>query len=216
MTQPQDDAATRWLTAALAEYQSLRAESLQAQQAQLTILQFGITGVAVLVGLSLQLENEGLAILLLLLMVPLVSIFIVSVWFTEIFRSLRAGDFLAEREKKINNEIGNKVPALYWETWLRQPEPNRRMFNRTRMSFGVLCTLNVAGFVLAGYLARTGDFTLAPAIVIALGLVSLALLTGSVVVYRRYEQRFYEQSPARKAAALTPSSTSEEVASEGM
>ena len=107
MTQPQDDAATRWLTAALAEYQSLRTESLQAQHAPQTILQFGITGVAVLVGLSLQLKNQVLAILLLLYMVPLVSIFIVSVWFTEIFRSLRAGDFLAYREKKINKEIGS-------------------------------------------------------------------------------------------------------------
>jgi hypothetical protein len=216
MIQPQNDAATRWLSAALAEYQSLRTESLQAQHAQQTILQFGITGVAVLVGLSLQLENEGLAILLLLLMVPLVSIFIVSVWFTEIFRSLRAGNFLAEREEKINKEIGNTVPALEWETWLRVPAPERRMFNRTRMSFGVLCTLNVAGFILAGYLARTGDFTLPLAMVIALGLVSLALLTVSIVVYRRYERRFYEQSPLGKAAARTTSSTSEEVAGDGM
>jgi positive regulator of sigma E activity len=198
------------------EYQSLRTESLQAQHAQQTILQFGITGVAVLVGLSLQLKNQVLAILLLLYMVPLVSIFIVSVWFTEIFRSLRAGDFLAYREKRINEEIGSEVPALEWETWLRQPEPERRMFNRTRMSFGVLCTLNVAGFVLAGYVAGTAEFHISPATVIILGVASLTLLAVSIVVYRRYERRFYKQPSRRKAAAQTPSSTAEEIADDRM
>jgi hypothetical protein len=198
MSQPQDEALTRWLTAALAEYQSLRTESLQAQQAQQTILQFGITGVAVLLGLSLQLENKVLAILLLLFLVPLLSIFIVTVWFTELFRSLRAGDYIAGLEAKINSIAGQQPPALDWETWLRR-NPQLRMFSRDHMSFAVLCTLNIAGFVLAGYLANGANLDVdRPTLVVAaLGFVSLILLATIIGLYLRYAKRIHKRDAAQ-------------------
>jgi positive regulator of sigma E activity len=190
-----DAAAARWLTAALAEYQSLRAESLQAQQAQQTVLQFGITGVAVLIGLALNLEAKLLSILLLLYLVPLLSIFIISVWSTEIFRSIRAGEFISHLERKINDQTGGDAPALEWESWLRA-HPTVRRFARDRMSFAVLFTLNVAGLVLAGYLAREAHFRLeqAAAFVVALAGAHLVLLVALAFTYVRSDRRVRDRS----------------------
>jgi hypothetical protein len=201
----EDNDATRWLTTALAEYNSLRAESLQAQQAQQHILQFGITGIAVLTGLGLQNNDELLSILVLLFLVPLLSIFIVSVWFVEIFRSLRAGMFIACIEERINAVLGGDFPALHWETWLRDHR-EARMFVRDRMSFSILYVFNVAGVVLAAYIALGADFHLPhPAPVIAgFGVMSGALLLASIVTYRRYEQRVYHRRIELDLALKSP------------
>jgi hypothetical protein len=190
----EDNDVTRWLTTALAEYNSLRAESLQAQQAQQNILQFGIAGIAVLIGLGLQNNDEFLSILVLLFLVPLLSIFIVSVWFVEIFRSLRAGMFIAYLEKNINSVLGGNVRALQWESWLNDHR-EARMFVRDRMSFSILCIFNVAGIILAAYLAHRANFTLAhPFPVIAgFGALSLILLLASVITYLRYERQVYDR-----------------------
>jgi hypothetical protein len=197
-----DETLTRWLTAALAEYQSLRQESLQAQKEQQTILQYGITGVGILIGLALQLDAEILAILLLLYLVPLLGIFIISVWFTEIFRSLRAGTFISGLEAKINSVVGRSgAPALEWESWLRA-RPKQRMFVRDRMSFLVLCSLNLTGTVLAGYLATRAEFRLDhPAPVIAvLGGLHVALLVGSVIYYFTKERDVHNRAENPDAA----------------
>jgi hypothetical protein len=185
----ENDDLTRWLTAVLAEYQTLRAESLQAQRAQQTVLQYGLTGVALLIGLTLQLESELLAILVLLYMVPLLSIVIVTVWFTEIFRSLRAGDFIAGLEEKVNRVMGSDEPALEWESWLRAKKETR-MFVRDHMSFVSLSTLNIAGLALAGYLAYTADYYRDhPVWVVVFGAVHLALVASGVLLYGRFNRR---------------------------
>ncbi|BAL90127.1 hypothetical protein AMIS_49070 [Actinoplanes missouriensis 431] len=197
----EDQDVSRWTTVALAEYQSLRAESLQAQQAQQTIMQFGITGIAVLIGLSLQVEERLIAILALLFVVPLLSIFIVSVWFVEIFRSIRAGAFLSCLEVKINRVLGGDVPALEWESWLRR-HPEVRMFVRDRMSFGVLYVLNIAGLVVSAFLARGAGFHMsnAPLVVSLFAVSSVGLLLLGFWVYRHYEKRVYLQSIDLNAA----------------
>jgi hypothetical protein len=190
----EDSDVAMWLSSALSEYSSLRTESLQAMQAQQTILQFGITGVAVLTGLGLQSDDKLLAILVLLFLVPLLSIFFVSIWFVEIFRSIRAGMYIACLEKKINAVIGGTVRALEWESWLRD-HPEARMFTRDRMSFGILYIFNLAGVVLAAYLAHSADFHLIhPLPIIAgFGLACAFLLVIGALLYRRYEKRVHSR-----------------------
>jgi hypothetical protein len=185
----EDNDVSRWLMSALAEYDTLRAESLQAMQAQQNILQFGIAGIAVLTGLGLQNNDDLISILILLFLVPLLSILILNVWFVEIFRSIRAGLFLACLEEKINGVIDGNVHAMQWETWLRD-NPKGRRFVRDRMSFATLYIFNLASVVLAGYIAYHADFTLVhPAPVIAVfGLVSGALLLAALVFYRKNER----------------------------
>jgi positive regulator of sigma E activity len=200
----EDNDLTRWLTAVLAEYQSLRTESLQAQRAQQTILQYGMTGVAILIGLALQLEAELLAILLLLYMVPLLTIVIIIVWFTEIFRSIRAGNFIAALEEKVNRVLGGNALALEWESWLRTRQ-GARMFIRDHMSFASLYTLNLAGLVLACYLAASAGFDLDhPAWVVSgFAVVHVGLLVFGGVLYRRYHRRVHTPLREREAAAQT-------------
>lgn len=190
----EDNDVTRWLTTALNEYHSLRAESLQAMQAQQSILQFGVTGVAVLTGLGLQNNDKLLAILVLLVFVPLLSIFITSVWFVEIFRSIRAGMYIACLEKKINAVIGGSIRALEWESWL-QDHPEARMFTRDRMSFGIIYIFNVGGIILAAHLAKSAKFRLTHPlpVIVGFGLVSGFLLIAGVLLYRRYERKVHSR-----------------------
>jgi hypothetical protein len=76
----EDNDVTRWLTAALSEYSSLRAESLNALQVQNTIMQFGIAGIAVLIGVALQNSDPVLSVLILFFLIPLLAILLVNVW----------------------------------------------------------------------------------------------------------------------------------------
>jgi hypothetical protein len=163
-------------------------------QAQQTILQFGITGVAVLTGLGLQNDDKLLAILVLLFLVPLLSIFFVSIWFVEIFRSIRAGMYIACLEKKINAVIGGNIRALEWESWL-QEHPEARMFTRDRMSFGILYIFNLAGVTLAAYLARSAGFKLDHPfpIIAGFGITCGFLLAAGALLYRRYERKVHKR-----------------------
>jgi hypothetical protein len=116
----EDNDVTRWLTAALSEYSSLREESLRALQVQNTIMQFGIAGIAVLIGVALQNSDPILSILILLFLVPLLAIFLVNIWAGELTRVVRASNYISGLEEKINAVIGGEVPALGWEGWLRR------------------------------------------------------------------------------------------------
>ena len=68
------DPPPQWVTAALEEYKSLRVEIIDAIQAQRQIMQIGLTGLSVLIGLGLQGINPLLAVFILALLVPTVTI----------------------------------------------------------------------------------------------------------------------------------------------
>lgn len=68
----------QWLAATLEEYKSLRVEIIDAIQAGRQIMQVGITGLSVLVGLGLQRISPFLAVLLLMVLVPVLAVFITA------------------------------------------------------------------------------------------------------------------------------------------
>ena len=112
------------MAATLEEYKSLRAEIVDAIQAQRQIMQLGVTGLSVLIGLGLQSIDQLLAILLLVLLVPILGNFITAGALGELFRAARASSFLAYREEIINRVIPGPAPgyvrAQEWEQWLRR------------------------------------------------------------------------------------------------
>ena len=112
--------ASPWLIVALEEYKALRTEIVDSIHAQRTIMQLGVTGVSVLIGLGLQQAPSLLASIILAMLVPSVTFFITTAAWGELFRAARASRFLAEREDIINEAVkGVGSPAMAWKRWLR-------------------------------------------------------------------------------------------------
>lgn len=128
------DQSMLWLTAALHEYDTLRTEIIDRMQAQRTIMQVGAISTAVLIGLALQRIDALLAYLILGALVPILVLFIVLGSLGEFGGAVRVGNFLARRERVINDSIGSEVPALEWESWLRSA-PKRLSLIRDRAEF---------------------------------------------------------------------------------
>ncbi len=105
----------------LEEYKTLRQESLTAMNNRNRVLSFGLAAIgAILTGSILAYKENGrpiITILILIIIIPVVSNFILLMWLGEYERMQRAGKFLAKLEEKIN-EIA-KDTLLTWETQLR-------------------------------------------------------------------------------------------------
>ena len=107
--------------ALLAEYESLRQESMNTVNNRIQVLVFGAAAIAALVGGALTIdkpeEHKLLVWALFSLAVPIVYVFILLVWVSEATRSHRVGSFLAgDVEAKINAKLGRLV--LCWEAAL--------------------------------------------------------------------------------------------------
>lgn len=119
-----------WLSAALEEYKALRGEMIQSVNGQQTVLRFGLTGLAVLIGVGLRTADLLLSMALLLLLAPLVTFFIVAAWKRERLKVARGGAYLQGLEAKINRVMGWSTPSLEWEQWLRGIRRMRRQPDR--------------------------------------------------------------------------------------
>ena len=117
--------ATIWFQAGLQEYETLRAESLEALRRQATTLQVGLALIGVLVAAGLNVYGEVadyVTFVLFGLLVPAVSLTVLMMWLGEVERMGRAGYFLTGIEKKLN--FDTNPLSMQWENWLR--EMNRR------------------------------------------------------------------------------------------
>jgi hypothetical protein len=179
---PSTDPPPQWVTAALEEYKSLRAEIVDAIQAQRQIMQIGLTGLSVLIGLGLQGINPLLAVLILALLVPTVTTFITAGALGELFRAARASAFLAYREGIINNAISGPAPAQEWEQWLRC----RPIFIvRDRAEFLAVFSISTGSLALGFYTMLTSNLRAEqPAfLLVVLGAVAVVLWTVGPILH---------------------------------
>lgn len=106
----------------LKEYETLRQEILMAMNNRINILQFGITVIGAIFTVTVATYNKQssllLANLIFAVVIPSICIFVLLMWFGECQRIKRAGKFLVELEKQINQKISQQV--LKWETELEQ------------------------------------------------------------------------------------------------
>ena len=90
----------------LEEYKTLRQESLTAMNNRNKVLSFGLAAIgAILTGSIFAYEENGypfISILILIIIIPVVSSFVLLMWFGEYERMQRAGKFLTKLEEKIN------------------------------------------------------------------------------------------------------------------
>jgi len=194
-----DPVAMPWLTVALEEYKALRAEIIEAIQAQRTIMQLGITGVSVLIGLGVQRVPSLLATVILALLVPAVAVFITTAAWGELLRAARASSFLAMREGIINEQVASMDrPAMAWESWLRrQPIVTAS----TSGQFLVLYVLTIGAAVVGFATMFTSEVQRDQSVLVIIGVGAAAALmcTWSLIRYsrlrRRAEQQFRPATP---------------------
>lgn len=179
---PSDNDKDRWLGAALAEYGSLREESLKGLQAQQVGVQIGVTLLAALIGTGSQIGDRLTGALLLTLGVPLLVIFITILWTGELERSVRVGRYLKVREQVISDvtRLPRTAPSMGWEAWLSR-NPELRLVRYYNAEFTVVGLLALASSIV-GVLGLLSQRRWESAGVLGLG--ALFLLFTSVRLYR--------------------------------
>ena len=116
-----DERDSAELTALLAQYESLRTESMNTVNNRTQILMLGLAAIITMAAGALALAGGARTSLLHLAAfcygIPLVCSFVLLVWLSEAVRSHRAGYFLASSvEARINALLGRLV--MNWETSL--------------------------------------------------------------------------------------------------
>lgn len=130
---PIPPAVAKWLDLKLEEYRALRAEVTTSITTQQSILSFGTATVALVFGPGLGLWDKATELSVSLIfsgLVPLLSALVLVIWWGEVLRMVRAGEWLAHVEEEIGKvgetRIGWAENPLGWECYLREPGQTER------------------------------------------------------------------------------------------
>lgn len=137
--------------ARIAEYNSLREESLQAISNRVQIMNFTFTSLTIILA-SLMAADIPVTLVLIvsLLFVPIACKVSALVWLGEYNRSQRAGSGIRQREALINGLIRD-VPAVSWETDLYSK--GTHMGYPYAASLAFMLSTGIFGEALGGYSA---------------------------------------------------------------
>lgn len=117
----------------LEEYRSLRSEITQSMSNGNNIMAFGLATIGVVLHAALSVKSSLMPYWILLLVIPLLSYFILSMWFSEQQRISRASHYLTRLEVKIAKKT-NIHGLLEWEHWLRNTVNDKGRKNRHFLS----------------------------------------------------------------------------------
>jgi hypothetical protein len=105
----------------LKEYESIRQEILASMNNRISVLSFGLATIGAIFTASIAVYTTNtyslLSSLMLIFAVPAIDVFILFMWLGEYQRMQRAGRFLVELERRINEQASGAI--LTWETHLR-------------------------------------------------------------------------------------------------
>ena len=192
----------------LAEYNSLRSESLEAIKNKYQILTFGFAGLSVFVGSALT-ARIGIAasLLILFIIVPSLSKAITIVWLGEHRRMVRAGGGVAALEMEINRIAGENL--LGWEKWVRSE--SRAMSLPYRTTIGIFqfasgASVIVGGLVLWRFLDGRHSSAVSY-VILVLVLIAVAILEIflDVIIDRRWKAAVGSASVAEERIKVTRS-----------
>lgn len=175
------------LSALLAEYNSLRQESLQAISNRIAIMNFAFTSLAVVLAALLTSSVSRVVLIpVSLVFVPAAAKASLLIWLGEYHRSQRAGRGVARLERRINTLLGD-ADLVGWES--------RLVSSGTHMGYPYIATAlfilstGVLGQALGGYYAvdsaaRAGTAA-AVATALAVAVYAVAGETLFTLFYRR-------------------------------
>ena len=153
-----------WQTAALEEYRSLRAESLESSRNQHLIVNIGGLAVGLLMVWGFYIwERLLVPDLLFLVFIPAICYTVLIIWIGEVARLMRVGFYLSEREREISASFPGHPKALHWENWLRDESEGGRkhqvMLNYLAVvilfSSGAIVSLVVGNYRMIGLVSLT-------------------------------------------------------------
>jgi hypothetical protein len=156
------------------EYRTLRDESLTALKLQHGILQFGVAGLGVLLGLGADMAGLGSA-LLLLAAVPVLALLIVVIWSTELRRMVRAGTHLVGIERRVNGELDSELPILTWETSIRNGQLPRITGKDLAVTL-LLAAISILSLAIGATRLVDEERTVALAALLPFGLVVVVII----------------------------------------
>jgi hypothetical protein len=143
----------KWFDIVLQEYNSLRTEVSDSLKNQQSIINYGLTAIGVLIAFTANLwGKEFIVEMIYVFFVPFLCNLIILIWNGEVRRMSRAGQYIKGIEDKIDKTLSKStsinMPALNWETYLRQPKaveisnektnPLRKMFRFITKIFSFL------------------------------------------------------------------------------
>lgn len=190
---PWEDGDRAELDALLAEYTSIRQESINTITNRTQIMLLGLAAVGALGGGALTVDNlskqRSLVFAIFSAAIPLMCAFVLLVWVSEAVRCHRAGYFLAsEIEARINAKLGRLV--MRWEAglWTRVL-PRDELFGPSMMALGIIGIISVSapffGVLLVGEKV-TLDGSPLPALWVP---YTFLLITASYVLGQMYRLR---------------------------
>lgn len=198
---------------AMEEYKTLREEILASIGAQHRILQLGfaILGIAFAATTGGGSKLAGVARLptiLLLYGIPLFAFATISMWLTEVYRMVRAGAFLRDFERRMNDDLGS-APVLTWEQDAHSHGIDIEVAHIVVVAMivaGIAAGSLTLGWVSARGLANHAVLRLtaaAASIVLAAVVVWIAFLVAT----RRRTERNHSMSTASPLTTTTSSTT---------
>jgi hypothetical protein len=174
------------LDALLAEYNSLRQESLNAITNRITIMNFTFGALSIVLASLLATRVPPLlAGITALLFVPQVAKAALLIWLGEYNRSQRAGRRLQELESAINDLVG--AQTIGWETKLAKSPSHGHMSYPYRATVSLVIGAGYAGTIIGCYLLATAAPRLegvwTALIVLAIAAYALVLETSFLLYF---------------------------------
>jgi uncharacterized membrane protein len=181
-----------WMTAALEEYKTLREESLASMKMQQSILAYGVAAIGVIITSALNSwKTYPLPEFIFLALLPLIIYLTLLTWLGEVARMFRAGNFLTTIEEKINRKLGDDIPALNWESWLRQPKKGKTEQDTVKfhyLSIFYLFIILAIASILLGNIKVVGN--LDKRLLILIDIIQI-IVFGAIYQHGRSELRKY-------------------------
>ena len=135
----------------LAEYNTLREESLRTLNNRIQIVSFGLATLGLLFAgiLSSKTQNDHLIGVTFGVVIPIISTLVYYFWFGEFERMVRVGRKLQRVETAINSTFEGK-PILTWETELEEIRMKYPYVSAACVFLGIALFSPLIGFIYRG------------------------------------------------------------------
>jgi hypothetical protein len=195
-------APIEWVTVALEEYKTLRAESLAAIEQMQRTMQIALVAIGVVTGFGVDAADGGPGVQAGLVMTtPAFAALMLVMWLDELRRSVSAGAHVAKVEHRIARLYENQEPPLTWETEIQATyEPHGYRYVRQWSTAGTLFAATTPVITIGLVrLGREGEWEL-----FALAAAVVVLIIGLTVAYQAgvHNKMFTLQLETRGAIGL--------------
>lgn len=134
------------INAMINEYNTMRKESLNKLQFQVTLITFYITSMATIISIFIKHSDTEDDFMnrasIFSFVIPCVTIYVAIIWLDQVYRQKKIAYFTYNLENKINRFIldnsGVATTAIYWEHWISTSKADTWKFT-VKLTFYYIC-----------------------------------------------------------------------------